>query len=68
MTTVLTVQGDTLDDLIAQHYGADAVSAALGAVLAANVGLAELSNVLPAGVRIVLPAPTIITRQWPALW
>lgn len=68
MTTVVTVEGDALDELIAQHYGASAVSAALATVLAANIGLAQLGNSLPAGIRIVLPDQSAITRQRPSLW
>ena len=70
MTTVVTVAGDTLDEIIALHYGPDddAVSAALAAVLAANIGLARIGPSLPAGTRIVLPDQTTSTRQRPRLW
>ena len=33
MTTIVTVDGDTLDEIIVLHYGAEVVSAALTAVL-----------------------------------
>ena len=68
MTTIVTVEGDTLDEIIAQHYGAEAVSAALTAVLIENSGLAQLGNSLPGGIRIRLPEQNTITRQRPALW
>ena len=68
MTTVVTVAGDTLDELLAQRYGANTVSAALADVFAVNVGLAQIGNVLPPGTRIVLPDPVTITRQRPTLW
>ena len=53
--TIETLAGDFLDELVVQHYGVDAASAALDAVLAANPGLAARGPVLPAGVRVVLP-------------
>lgn len=53
--TISTLDGDFLDELVTQHYGVGASSAALSAVLAANPGLAAHGPVLPAGVRIVLP-------------
>lgn len=67
MTTILTVAGDHLDDLIARHYGAAVMSAALDAVLFANIGLSAHGPTLPAGLRIVLPdiAPrTPAVRLW----
>ena len=68
MTTIVTVDGDTLDEIIALHYGPEVVSAALTAVLIENSGLAQLGNSLPAGIRIRLPAQDTITRQRPTLW
>ena len=68
MTTIETVEGDTLDELIALHYGADALSDALAAVLAANAGLAGLGNDTPAGTRIKLPDLGAVARRRPALW
>lgn len=66
--TITTIAGDLLDDLVAQHYGVEAASAALSAVLDANSGLAARGPVLPAGVRIVLPdlapAATRVLRLW----
>lgn len=55
MTTILTVGGDHLDDLIARHYGVTAMSAALEAVLLANIGLSAHGPTPPTGLRIVLP-------------
>ena len=68
MTTIVTVNGDTLDEIIVLHYGAEVVSAALTAVLSENPGLAQIGNSLPAGIRIRLPEQNTITRQRPALW
>ena len=53
--TITSIEGDFLDDLVAQHYGVGVASAALSAVLGANSGLARRGPVLPAGVEIVLP-------------
>ena len=68
MTTIRTVDGDTLDELVVLHYGEAAFSAALAAVLSANPGLAELGASPPAGTRIVLPDQAAITRRRPTLW
>ena len=68
MTTIETVEGDALDELLALHYGTDALSDALAAVLAANAGLARLGNDLPAGTRIKLPDLATAARRRPALW
>ena len=67
MTTILTVAGDHLDDLIARHYGATVMSIALEAVLLANIGLSAYGPTPPAGLRIILPdiAPeTPAIRLW----
>ena len=66
--TIVTVEGDALDEIVALHYGADALSDALAAVLAANAGLAGLGNNPPAGTRIDLPDRTAVARRRPALW
>lgn len=55
MTRITTIAGDTLDGLLAEHYGAGAVSAAMEAVLGANLDLARLGPQPPAGTVIVLP-------------
>lgn len=68
MTTIVTTAGDTLDELVFAHYGPDVFSAALTAVLAANIGLARVGDNLPPGTRIVLPEQDAVTRQRPALW
>lgn len=52
-TTVRSVQGDTLDDLVWQHYGRSA--GAVEAVLEANPGLADLGPILPTGTSVTLP-------------
>ena len=68
MTTIVTTEGDALDEIIALRYGPESVSAALTAVLIENSGLAQLGNSLPAGIRIRLPEQNTITRQRPTLW
>ena len=67
MTTITTIEGDELDLLIEAHYGAASASAALAAVLTANLGLAELGFRPPAGTRIVLPDLPSTTRRT-VLW
>lgn len=49
-----TVDGDVLDAICVKHYGAGKFD--IGAVFAANPGLAALGPVLPSGVEINLPA------------
>lgn len=69
MTTVVrAVQGDTLDDLVWQHYGRSA--GAVEAVLEANPGLADLGAILPVGTRVELPdlAPAKPTGNRLKLW
>ena len=68
MTTITTIAGDELDQLLELHYGADAVSDALSAVLAANLGLAALGIRLSAGTRIVLPDLPDVTARRAKLW
>ena len=63
-TSIVTLDGDHLDALLAQHYGVGAADAALADVLKANIGLAAYGPTLPPGVRIVLPE---ITPAQPAL-
>lgn len=67
MTVITTVEGDELDELVGQHYGVDAVSAGLAAVLAANLGLAAHGIRIPGGTRIVLPDLPATARRV-ALW
>lgn len=55
MTRITTIAGDTLDALLTEHYGPGAISAALEAVLGANLDLARLGPQPPAGTVIVLP-------------
>ena len=68
MTTLVTIDGDALDALVVQHYGAAAASAGLAAVLAANRGLAAQGPILPAGLVLRLPDPPLPepprTRAW----
>lgn len=60
--------GDVLDEIVNSHYG-DTANGRVEAVLAANPKLASLGPVLPAGVRIKLPAaaepePQGIVNLW----
>lgn len=68
MTVITTVAGDELDQLLELHYGAELVSTALSAVLAANLGLAALGIRVPAGTRIVLPDLPSATSRRVSLW
>lgn len=53
--TLTTIEGDALDALLAAHYGPGTASAALAAVLGANLDLARLGPLPPVGTVIVLP-------------
>lgn len=68
MTVILTVEGDELDLLLAEHYGPDRSSAALAAVHRANLGLAAKGFRPPAGTRIVLPDLPAADRRRVQLW
>ncbi|GGY03870.1 tail protein X [Paludibacterium paludis] len=50
---VMALQGDTVDQLCARHYGMTA--GVTEAVYLANPGLAELGAVLPIGMMVYLP-------------
>ncbi len=56
-----TVKGDILDAICTEHYGLGAFD--LAKVYAANMGLAQLGPVLPAGVMIELPEEARITSE-----
>ncbi|WP_434361070.1 tail protein X [Parasalinivibrio latis] len=56
----LTVQGDVLDAVIWRHLGSQ--PGLVEQVLEANPGLAGLGPVLPAGLMIELPVPTLPTE------
>lgn len=66
--TIVTLEGDLLDALVAEHYGAPAAAAAFGQVLEANPGLAARGPVLPGGVRVVLPDIAPETGRVVRLW
>lgn len=68
MTVILTVEGDELDLLLAEHYGADRVSDALAVVFRVNLGLAAKGGRPPAGTRIVLPDLPAGGRRRVQLW
>lgn len=53
MTTYVTSDGDMLDAICWSYYGA--APGVVETVLSANPGLADLGDVLPAGVAIKLP-------------
>lgn len=60
--------GDVLDQLVTNHYGA-ASDISVEAVLAANDLLAANGPILPAGLRIELPAFDVIAPVEPVrLW
>lgn len=52
MTTYITKDGDTLDQIVWRHYGT--TTGTLERVLAQNRHLAEYDAVLPAGIQITL--------------
>ena len=67
MITIVTLEGDYIDALIADHYGIAETVRALDAVMAANQGLAEWGPILPGGLVIVfpdLPAAEPALRLW----
>ena len=68
MIRIRSIDGDHLDALIADHYGVAATAAALGAVLAANPGLAAHGPALPGGVDIALPDLTPADEPVLRLW
>jgi phage tail protein X len=58
MTTYITRQGDTLDQICHVHYGTER-GGTTELVLETNRGLAEYGSVLPSGLRIELPAVSL---------
>lgn len=60
-TVYTTLYGDTVDYICFRHYGSER-GGTTEAVLEANIGLAELGPVLPAGVRVTLPAVKLPAR------
>lgn len=67
MTTYVTKDGDTVDQVVYKYYGYTAK--AVEQVYAANPGLADMGPVLPHGVRIELPAlAPQVTETGPRLW
>ncbi|WP_275098062.1 tail protein X [Sedimenticola hydrogenitrophicus] len=57
MTTVISQQNDTVDQICRRHYGRTA--GVTEQVLDANPGLAERGPVIPSGVTITLPEITV---------
>ena len=68
-TQYTTKQGDTVDYICWKHYGSER-GGTTEAVLEANMGLAARGAVLPAGIRIKLPAITlpVATEKSIELW
>jgi phage tail protein X len=62
METIITSEGDMVDQLAYRHYGTHEGTTA--AILEANPGLAAMGPVLPAGVEIKLP---VIERPVPEI-
>lgn len=54
-TTYQTRDGDMLDLICSDYYGAATVNQSVAAVLEANRGLADHGTHFPAGVIIILP-------------
>lgn len=54
-TTYQTRDGDMLDLICFDYYGAAALNQSVAAVLEANRGLADYGSRFPAGVSITLP-------------
>jgi len=61
MTTVISQQSDTVDQICLRHYGRTA--GVTEQVLDANPGLAERGPIIPAGVTITLPEVTQKAEQ-----
>lgn len=61
--TLVSQQGDTLDAMLwrERSLGPDAI----GPVLAANRGIAQLGAVLPAGTRVIVPASVTTSATAP---
>lgn len=69
MDRLTSIQGDTLDELLWRERGLGAE--ALGEVLAANPGLADLGATLPIGTAVLVPAiaaPAVPVRDIVQLW
>ena len=67
--TLTAKQGDTLDALLWREAGLG--PAAIGTVLDANPGIADLGTILPLGTRVAVPTDTATgkqTRQLVQLW
>ncbi|MEO3479740.1 tail protein X [Phaeobacter sp. CAU 1743] len=47
-------EGETLDEIVWRHYGAE-IRGALETVIEANQGIAALGPILPLGTRLLLP-------------
>jgi phage tail protein X len=62
METIITSEGDMVDQLAYRHYGTHEGTTAT--ILKANPGLAAMGPVLPAGVEIKLP---VIERPVPEI-
>lgn len=68
MIRIVTIDGDLLDALIADHYGVAATGRALAAVMEANPGLAAYGPALPGGVSITLPDLPAVDEPVLQLW
>lgn len=53
MVTIVTKEGDMVDEIVFQHYGS--ISGYLEKVLELNRHLASYGPVLPSGIKIKLP-------------
>ena len=68
MIRIVTIDGDRLDALIADHYGVAATAGALEAVMVANLGLAAYGPALPGGLTIMLPELPAVDEPALQLW
>ena len=68
MIRIVTVDGDHLDALIADHYGVAATARAFDAVMLANPGLAAWGPALPGEIAISLPELPAVEVPALRLW
>lgn len=68
MIRIVTVDGDHLDALIADHYGVSAAAGALDAVMLANPGLAAYGPALPGGLALEFPDLAVGDEPTLRLW
>lgn len=60
-SSYISIQGDRIDELVAEKYGVDNLFEALPFVLDANHGLCKYL-ILPSGIQIVFPDITFVKK------